>query len=234
LALRHETVLLVDDNELLLHGMKRFFARDFQHVTAVSTGEEAITEVRRRFFHIVVLDINLPRMDGWEVLSRIMHHSPASRVVIITAREDRAVRQRAIEKGAVDLLGKPFHLKELKDIVIKILSYCERDRRVGRSFEVEIERRYRGLTHNLSATGMLVLTNVTFEPAATLSLMMRVGSGEQISLKGQVVRTVDWSGNVITGHLDGAKNAGAVTYGLGVRLIEQSPAYSSFISSLLA
>ena len=86
--LRPENVLLVDDNELLLSGMKRFFEKDFVHVTASITGEEAIMNLQKHLYHVVILDINLPGVNGWTVLEYIKQNSPNSRVIIITSDED--------------------------------------------------------------------------------------------------------------------------------------------------
>src|SRR4030066_2163370 len=87
LKVRPENVLLVDDNELLLSGMKRFFEKDFVHVTASITGEEAIEHIQKRLYHVVILDIDLPGINGWEVLEYIKKKSPNTRVIYITSSE---------------------------------------------------------------------------------------------------------------------------------------------------
>ncbi|MGE5238853.1 MAG: PilZ domain-containing protein, partial [Chloroflexota bacterium] len=165
--------------------------------------------------------------------ARIMHHSPTSRVVIVTACEDKAIRQKAIEEGAVELIGKPFNLRELKDVITKILSYCERNRRIGGSFEVLLGDQYRGQTYNLSMSGMLVLSNVSFDPGTTIGLTVQINTQEQIPLKGQVVRIVDWMSPAVPHRSGGIDISGPATYGLGIKLTEEFPAYSSFINSLM-
>src|SRR4030066_1009245 len=92
LKLRPENVLLVDDNELLLSGMKRFLEKDFVHVAASVTGEEAIMNIQKHLYHVVILDINLPGVNGWTVLEHIKQNSPHSRVIIITSDEDGGIR----------------------------------------------------------------------------------------------------------------------------------------------
>ncbi len=66
-----DSILLVDDNELLLFGMKRFCERESYHVMTASTGREALEHIRNQLFPVVILDINLPDMNGCEVLEHI-------------------------------------------------------------------------------------------------------------------------------------------------------------------
>ena len=94
--MRPENVLLVDDNELLLSGMKRFFEKDFVLVTASTNGEDAIVNLRQHTYQVVILDLKLPGIDGWEVLDYIKVNSPDCSVIIITSSEEAGSRQQAI------------------------------------------------------------------------------------------------------------------------------------------
>lgn len=118
-----EKVLLVEDNELLLFSMKRFLEREFNHVMAVSTGEDAITHLKGQFYNVVVLDIKLPGMDGWEVLEHIKRESPNTRVIVITTSEDEGTRENALSRGASEFLEKPFDLEELRKVLLRIIHY---------------------------------------------------------------------------------------------------------------
>ncbi len=110
-----DNVLLVDDNELLLQMMKRTLTKDFGHVEAVCNGEEAILNLRNQPYNMVVLDINLPGIDGWAVFDFIKHHCPESKVVIISC-DGCEIEEDALSKGAVAVLEKPFGLEELRRI----------------------------------------------------------------------------------------------------------------------
>ena len=72
--------------------MTRFFEKNFVHVTASSTGEEAIKNIRQQQYQVVILDINLPGINGWEVLDYIKQYSPNTSVVIVTSSEDELAR----------------------------------------------------------------------------------------------------------------------------------------------
>ncbi len=120
---RHaDSILLVDDNELLLSGMKRFCERESYKVTTASTGGEALTRIRSGLYPVVILDVNLPDMNGCEVLERIKRCSPESMVVIITSDGDEKLRQDAFLKGAWDFLEKPFAVENLKAVLLRLKS----------------------------------------------------------------------------------------------------------------
>ena len=232
LKLRPENVLLVDDNELLLSGMKRFFEKDFVHVTASITGEEAIMHVQKHLYHVVVLDIHLPGVNGWTVLEYIKQNSPNSRVIIITSDEEAAIRQDAIQRGACDCMGKPFNLDELRYILLNIIS-LQRTPRVLKTFPVRFGNDCRGLVYNLSSTGMFIHTDIFCESGTTLNIILDVDKEEAIQLKGQVVRTVE-SAIKTPPPVSGERNIReGMSYGLGIKILEQPQGYSSLVSSLL-
>ncbi len=113
------SVLLVDDNELLLKGIKRFLERDFDQVTAVPTGGEALLRIRYDNYQAVILDLNLPDMSGCEVLEQIRKDSPESVVVIITSDDNDRTRDEVFRKGAFAFLAKPFDIAQLRDLLAR-------------------------------------------------------------------------------------------------------------------
>jgi CheY-like chemotaxis protein len=229
--LRPENVLLVDDNELLLSGMKRFFEKDFVNVTASITGEEAIEHMQKHLYHVVILDINLPGINGWEVLKYIKQKSPNTRVIIITSSEDGGIRQEAIHKGASECMGKPFNLDELKYVLMKALS-LQRIQRVQKTFPVRFGNGCKGMVFNLSSTGMLIVTDIFCECGATLDITLKVTEEEMIPLKGRVVRTIE-SISETPPYLSAESTLPeGMNYGMGIKILEQPQGYSSLISAL--
>ena len=231
--MRPENVLLVDDNELLLSGMKRFFEKDFVHVTASSTGEEAIKNIQQRFYQVVILDINLPGINGWEVLEYIKRNSPKTSVIIITSSEDGRIRQYALERGASECMGKPFNIDDLKGVLMDILSQ-QRHQRKQKTYPVRFGNQCTGLVCNLSFTGMFILTDKFLECGTTLNdIILEVNEGEVIPLKGEVVRSVESAYKTIPSLSYDRKLPEGLNYGLGIKLLEQSQVYSSLVNSLL-
>jgi len=230
--LRPENVLLVDDNELLLSGMKRFFEKDFVNVTASITGEEAIEHMQKRLYHVVILDINLPGINGWEVLEYIKQKSPNTRVIIITSSEDGGIRHEAIQKGASECMGKPFNLDELRYVLMKALS-LQRVQRVQKTFPVRFGNGCKGMVFNLSSTGMLIVTDIICECGATLDITLNVTEEERIPLKGRVVRTIESISETPSYLSAESKLPEGMNFGMGIKILEQPQVYSSLISSLL-
>jgi CheY-like chemotaxis protein len=232
LKLRPENVLLVDDNELLLSGMKRFFEKDFIHVNASVTGEEAIMKIQEHLYHVVILDIHLPGVNGWSVLEHIKQNSPNTMVFIITADEGAGLRQDAIQRGACECMGKPFNLDELKEVLYNTIT-VKRHKRVMKAFPVRFGNNFRGLVYNLSSTGMFIHTDIFCESGTTLTIILDVDKEEAIHLKGQVVRTVESALKTEPPVSDELKIREGMNYGLGIKILEPPQVYSSLISSLL-
>lgn len=105
-------VLLVDDDADLCAMLARYLGGDGFAVTAVHDGEAAVTAMQQRGTAIVVLDIGLPGIDGFEVLRRVRAAS-AVPVLMLTARGDEVDRIVGLELGADDYLAKPFNPREL-------------------------------------------------------------------------------------------------------------------------
>jgi len=112
---RSATVLLVDDEDTLRRVMKDLLARDGYDVVEARTGAEALDQVDRHAPDIVVLDLNLPGMDGYSVLSELRARPATARipVIVLTAKGDEDNEVRVFELGADDFLSKPFRAKAL-------------------------------------------------------------------------------------------------------------------------
>ena len=110
-----ENLLVVDDNELLLYGIKRSLEKDFSRVEAVNTGEKALSHILNDFYRYIILDINLPDINGIRMLEKIKKSSPKSSVVMITSYADEETKQAAISSGALAVFEKPVDLGALKN-----------------------------------------------------------------------------------------------------------------------
>ena len=105
-------ILVVDDEVQILRALRRALdARGYEVVTAAD-GEEALEEVERSMPDLVVLDLNLPGISGFEVCRRLRGWSQVP-ILILSVREDEAGKVRALDLGADDYLTKPFGVEEL-------------------------------------------------------------------------------------------------------------------------
>jgi len=76
-------------------------------------GMEALSKLRENQIDLMILDINMPTMDGYEVLERMQEQGSRTPVIVLTARLDREDTKRAFELGADDFVRKPFGIEEL-------------------------------------------------------------------------------------------------------------------------
>jgi CheY-like chemotaxis protein len=112
---RGACVLLVDDEDQLRRVMKDLLEREGYLVHEARDGAEALDEVDRRAPDIIVLDLNLPGMDGYTVLSQLRSRQATRSVpiIVLTAKGDEDNEVRVFELGADDFLTKPFRARAL-------------------------------------------------------------------------------------------------------------------------
>jgi DNA-binding response OmpR family regulator len=106
------TVLLVEDEHSIGSMTRGYLERSGYRVVWVRTGEEALAEVDRHPVRIVVLDIRLPGMDGFDVARTLRSRSEVP-ILMLTARDEEPDRVAGLELGADDYLTKPFSPREL-------------------------------------------------------------------------------------------------------------------------
>jgi DNA-binding NarL/FixJ family response regulator len=94
------TVLLADDHTLLLEAFRSLLEEEFEIVGAVGDGASLVEEAVRLRPHVVVTDVSMPRMGGFEAARRLRDLLPATRVVFLTVNEDPAVAAEAFRLGA--------------------------------------------------------------------------------------------------------------------------------------
>ena len=106
------TVLLIEDEESIGNLVRTYFARDQFSVVWLRSGEEALLELASQKIDLVVLDIGLPGIDGFEVCRRIRSRSQVP-ILMLTARDEEPDRITGFELGADDYVLKPFSPREL-------------------------------------------------------------------------------------------------------------------------
>ena len=107
-----ETILLVDDDAALLEVTSIVLASEGYRVLTAEDGVEALRILGRETLDLVVLDIMLPRMSGFEVLKKMREQSDVP-VVLLTAKSQSVDKVVGLELGADDYITKPFDTKEL-------------------------------------------------------------------------------------------------------------------------
>ena len=106
-------VLVVDDDEGISAALRRALEYEGLRVSLAKDGYAALDEIRRQSPDLVVLDLMLPGLDGFEVCQRLRAERSGTLVLMLTARDAMADRVRGLDAGADDYLIKPFAYEEL-------------------------------------------------------------------------------------------------------------------------
>jgi two-component system, OmpR family, copper resistance phosphate regulon response regulator CusR len=106
-------ILIVEDESRISLFLQRGLRADGYSTSVARTGEEALTLARTGDFDLMVLDLGLPDMDGFEVLRRLRSRDRAVPVIVLTARDAVPDRVSGLEAGADDYVTKPFSFEEL-------------------------------------------------------------------------------------------------------------------------
>jgi DNA-binding response OmpR family regulator len=118
-------ILLVEDNELLADGLLRSLAMPGYAVDRIAHGEKADAFLKMESYDLLVLDVGLPGIDGFEVLRRLRERGSKLPVLVLTARDSVEDRILGLDLGADDYLVKPFVLGEFEARVRALIRRAE-------------------------------------------------------------------------------------------------------------
>ncbi len=137
-----EKILVVDDEPGMRSLLSKVLSKEGCFVTSCATGEDALECVAGDEFDLAVLDIEMPGMNGIELLKRLKEKAPTLNFVMITAYGSLQSAVEAMRLGAYDYLTKPFEVEEIKLVVAKALEH-ERLVSENRALHEELEENYR-------------------------------------------------------------------------------------------
>jgi len=106
-------VLVVDDEKLIVKGIKFSLEHDGMEVDCAYDGEEAVQMAKDKEYDVILLDLMLPKMDGFEVCQLIREFSNVP-IIMLTAKSDDMDKILGLEYGADDYITKPFNILEVK------------------------------------------------------------------------------------------------------------------------
>jgi DNA-binding response OmpR family regulator len=119
-----ETILVVDDNHDNVEIMRAFLDSRGYHVVCALDGQSALAKLEEVAPDLVLLDVMMPGMDGWQVCRTIKNHPEygSTRVVMVTAKGGFEDKVEGMRSGADDYIVKPIDLQELGDKVKRNLA----------------------------------------------------------------------------------------------------------------
>lgn len=121
-------ILVVDDEKLIVKGLRFSLLQDGYEVDCAYDGEEALEFVRANEYDLILLDVMLPKFDGFEVCQQVREFSDVP-IIMLTAKGDDMDKILGLEYGADDYITKPFNVLEVKARVKAIM------RRTGKKEE---------------------------------------------------------------------------------------------------
>jgi DNA-binding response OmpR family regulator len=107
------TILIVDDEYAVARGIQYALEQEGYQVSVAGSGEEALSVARELAPDLVVLDVRMPGIDGFETLRRLRADGSKAPVLMLTARDEEMDKVIGLEMGADDYMTKPFGLREL-------------------------------------------------------------------------------------------------------------------------
>ena len=177
-------ILVVDDEKIIREGCSRILQKAGHEVSVASNGYEALEQIRRQPFDIVLLDIKMPEMDGMQVMEALRGEIPNQLILVITGYATIETAVNAMKAGAYDLLLKPFSADAMRIAVDRALDHLrlayemeELRREQARSLlDIANEQSRVRTIMNSMACGILVTDNeknlVLYNPMAPHMLHM--------------------------------------------------------------
>lgn len=117
-------VLVVDDEKLIVKGIRFSLEQDNMKVDCAYDGEEAVELARNNRYDIILLDVMLPKLTGYEVCQQIREFSDVP-IIMLTAKGDDMDKILGLEYGADDYITKPFNILEVKARIKAIMRRME-------------------------------------------------------------------------------------------------------------
>jgi len=115
-------ILVVDDEDALRMVLSSELSSSGYDVATASDGDEAITVIQNKKFDLVLLDIKMPKVDGFEVLKFVKKNYPAMKVIMLTGFADLKNAIESKKHGAEDFVSKPYDLVDLLTTIERVLS----------------------------------------------------------------------------------------------------------------
>ncbi len=113
------SILLLDDEPIVGKRLKPALEKIGYDVEVFEIPSEAVKRIKEKEFEIVVTDIYMDEMDGFQILELVLKTYPQTKVIVITGYAMMEMARRAMTNGAFDFIAKPFKPDELRDVIMK-------------------------------------------------------------------------------------------------------------------
>ncbi len=195
-------ILVVDDEKLIVKGIAFALEQDGNAVDCAFDGEEALSKIKSNDYDIVILDLMLPKLDGYEVCKNVRGFSSVP-IIMLTAKSEDDDKITGLDCGADDYMTKPFNVKELKARINAVMrravssgsSRLSDDGSVTKTGSIRLETNNRrcvikGVEYNLTSKEFEILLLLCSNPDVIFSREKLLGMVWGNTYPGDV-RTVD-------------------------------------------
>ena len=163
-------ILIVDDERNIVELIRLYLEREGYGTICAYDGEEALKLFKEHSPEMVILDIMLPKMDGWQVCKEIRKSSDTP-IIMLTAKSDTFDKILGLELGADDYMTKPFEAKEL---VARVKAVLRRTEAQEQSIEKEVS--FQNLSINISNYELKINNNQVDAPPKEIELLYFLAS----------------------------------------------------------
>ena len=120
-------VLIVDDEKNLTLAMRRLLSAEGYRAEVAASGELALEVIKELPFDVILLDVNMPGMNGLETFKKLRKVSPKSKVIMITGygKTLKALVEEARELGVLAVIDKPFKINQITDAIQEIIPHAD-------------------------------------------------------------------------------------------------------------
>ena len=183
-------VLVVDDDQAICEFMETFLKKDGFEVKTMSSPKDAPDEIKVGGYHLVVLDLMMPEMDGVEVLEKIRKVDSDVAVVIFTGYPSLDTAVKSMKLDAVDYLKKPFNPDEFREVIDRVMRKKGLLRSPEENLHKVIGETIRGLRKERSLT-LKQMARRTGLSVSLLSQIERAESSASISSLYKIATALD-------------------------------------------
>ena len=167
-------ILIVDDDRAICEYMQTLLEKDGFTVTTLSEPTAVEDEVRKNSYHVIILDLMMPKLDGIEVLRRIRGIDSDIAVVIFTAHPNLDTAVASMKLDAVDYIKKPFNVDEFREVLARVM----KKKGLARTPEEQLHKIIGDTIRSLRKDRELTLKQMSRRTGLSISLLSQIERAE--------------------------------------------------------
>ncbi len=187
-------ILVIDDDKDICESLKKLLVTDGYNVKTITRPMYALRELKKKTYHLIILDLKMPKIRGEDLLREIRKVNPDISVVILTAYPSVDSAVQALQSQVFDYVKKPFKINDLRDTIRKALRSKmllvepeeELNMKIGKKVrELRVENRHtlKQLAERTDLSVSLISQIERSESAASISSLNKIVAALNISLK---------------------------------------------------